>query len=212
MVDLLSHNVAGVDDVGRLAAWRLWRLISARRDAHGYGGRRRTVAQATHVTGWDHIPTAVAERARIMTAPAAQPDFLDREAELREQARRREAAPIAAEAELAREAQRAELADRWGLDLYGPVRGSEPEQPRRWPSREPEHVHEAQMEDRRRLDMPLTRSQDEETYRAALARARAEKRGRRRSLVTQRPATTSALRRILGVGGRVDEELPDRTA
>ncbi|MER6406256.1 hypothetical protein ABT269_22615 [Streptomyces viridosporus] len=42
-------------------------------------------------------------------------------------------------------------------------------------------MHEAQMEDRRRLDMPLTRSRDEETHRAALARARAEKRARRRS-------------------------------
>lgn len=180
LVDLLSHNVAGVDDVGRLSAWRLWRLIKARRDAHGYGGRRRTVAQAAHVTRWDHIPTAVAERARIMTAPATQPDLHDRKAELREQARRREAARIAAEAELAREAQRAELTGRWGLDRYAPARRPEPEQPRRWASREPEHVHDTQMEDRRLLDMPLTRSQAEESHRAALARARAEKRDRRR--------------------------------
>ena len=37
------------------------------------------------------------------------------------------------------------------------------------------------MEDRRRLDMPLARSRSEETYRAALARARSEKRARRRN-------------------------------
>ncbi|MDT0477836.1 hypothetical protein RM863_37530 [Streptomyces sp. DSM 41014] len=180
LVEVLSGSVHGVDDVGRLAAWRLWQLINARKNAHGYGGRRRTVAQADHVTRWDHTPTAVAERARIMATQAAPADLRDRQAELLEQERRREAARIAAEAELAREAERAELTGRWGLDRYAPVRRPEPEQPRRWASREPEHVHDAQMEDRRRLDMPLTRSQAEESHRAALARARAEKRNRRR--------------------------------
>ncbi len=47
--------------------------------------------------------------------------------------------------------------------------------------REPEAVHGEQTEDRRRLDMPLPWSRDGETYRAALARARAEKRARRRN-------------------------------
>ncbi|MEU0289280.1 hypothetical protein [Streptomyces sp. NPDC006147] len=179
LVELLSSSVAGVDDVGRLAAWRLWRLINNRRNAHGYGGRRRPVAQADHVTMWDHVPTAVAERARLMATPSAPADLRDRQTELREQERRREAVRIAAEAELRREAERAELSGRWGLDRYTPR--PQQEQPRRWASREPEAVHEAQMEDRRRLDMPLTRSRNEETYRAALARARAEKRTRRQS-------------------------------
>ncbi|MFI9824610.1 hypothetical protein ACIHFC_29775 [Streptomyces sp. NPDC052013] len=178
LVELLSSSVAGVDDVGRLAAWRLWRLINARRDAHGYG-RRRPVAQADHVTRWDHVPTAVAARAHIMATPAAPADLHNRQAELREQERRREAARLAAEAELRREAERAELSGRWGLDRYAP--SPQQEQPRRWASREPEAVHEAQMQARRRLDMPLTRSQSEEARRAALARARAEKRARRRS-------------------------------
>lgn len=181
LVEVLSGSVHGVDDVGRLAAWRLWQLINARKNAHGYGGRQRTVAQADHVTRWDHLPTAIAEKARIMTAQAAPADLRDRQAELREQERRREAARIAAEAELAREAKRAELTGRWGLDRYALARRLEQEQPRRWASREPEHVHEAQMEDRRRLDMPLTRSEAEETHRAALARARAEKRARGRN-------------------------------
>ncbi|MFD5234325.1 hypothetical protein ACFWJ5_38595 [Streptomyces qaidamensis] len=179
LVELLSSSVAGVDDVGRLAAWRLWRLINDRRNAHGYGGCRRPAAQADHVTTWDHVPTAVAERARIMATSAAPADLHDRQAELREQERRREAARLAAEAELAREAERAELSGRWRLDRYTPT--PQQDQPRRWASREPEAVHEAQMEDRRRLDMPLPRSRDEETYRAALARARAEKRARRRN-------------------------------
>jgi hypothetical protein len=175
LVELLSSSVAGVDDVGRLAAWRVWRLINARRNAHGYGGRR----QADRVSRWNQVPTAVAERTRITATPVAATDLHDRQAELREQERRREAARIAAEVELAREAERAELSGRWGLDRYAPR--PQQEQPRRWASREPEAVHEAQMEDRRRLDMPLTQSRDEETHRAALARARAEKRARRRS-------------------------------
>lgn len=181
LVEVLSGSVAGVDDVGRLAAWRLWQLINARKDAHGYGGRQRTVAQADHVTRWDHIPTAIAARARSLATQAPPADLGDRQAELREQERRREAARIAAEAELTREAERAELAGRWGLDRYSPPRRPEPEQSRRWASREPEQVHDAEMEDRRHLDMPLPRAETEESYQAALARARAEKRARRRT-------------------------------
>lgn len=176
LVEVLSSSVAGVDDVGRLAAWRLWRLINSRK-AHSHG-RRRTVAQAAHVTGWDDIGTAVAERSRIMAAPAAPAvDLWDREAELREQARRREAARLAAEAELAQEAQRAELGERWRLDRW--TRRPEQEPLRRWSGREPEHVHQSQLEERRRMDQPLNASSAKETLRAARAKARAEKRNRR---------------------------------
>ncbi|MFI6061645.1 hypothetical protein [Streptomyces sp. NPDC051286] len=69
---------------------------------------------------------------------------------MREQERRREAARIAAEAEMAREAQRAELTRRWRLDRH--ASRPQQEQPRHWVSREPEHVHDAQMEDRRRSE------------------------------------------------------------
>ncbi|MDT0488702.1 hypothetical protein, partial [Streptomyces doebereineriae] len=31
LVEVLSGSVHGVDDVGRLAAWRLWQLINARK-------------------------------------------------------------------------------------------------------------------------------------------------------------------------------------
>lgn len=163
-----------------------------RRDAHGYGGRRRTVTQADHVTKWDHIPTAAAERARIMATPATA-DLRGRQAELREQERRREAARRAAEAELAREAQRAELTSRRGLDRYAPARRPEPEQPRR------------------RLDMPLTRSQAEESRRAALARARAEKRARRHENDDGRRhawTTTAQCRAVGSFGCRRDK--PER--
>ncbi|WP_226487504.1 hypothetical protein [Streptomyces parvulus] len=177
LVELLSSSVAGVDDVGRLAAWRLWRLIKDRKNAYGYGDSRRPVAQANHVTRWDHVPTALAERAHLMAAPTAPADLHDRQADLREQERRREAARLAAEAELRREAERVELSGRWGLDRYTPP--PQQEQPRRWTSREPDHLHEEQMQDRRRVDTPLARSRNEATHQAALARARAEKRQRR---------------------------------
>ena len=67
-------------------------------DAHGYGRRRTAAPAATSRVG--PRPTAVAERARIITTPPPRPTS-HREAELREQDRRREAARIAAEAELA---------------------------------------------------------------------------------------------------------------
>ncbi|TFE54707.1 hypothetical protein E3E14_07195 [Streptomyces sp. ICN441] len=178
LVEVLSSSVAGVDDVGRLAGWRLWRLINARRDAHGYGSRRRTVAQADHVTRWDNVAPNVADRARtVATSPASVALHTDREAELREQERRREAARLAAEAELDREAKRAELTNRWGLNRYTP--GPQSDQPRRWTSREPEYVHEEQVAERRRIDTPPAVSTAEETHRAAVERARAEKRRRR---------------------------------
>ncbi|TFV29927.1 hypothetical protein E4K10_46355 [Streptomyces sp. T1317-0309] len=104
-------------------------------------------------------PDRRSERARIVGTRVTPADLHDRQAELREQERRREAARMAAEAELAREAERAELTGRWGLDRYAPAPRPEPEQPRRWASREPEHIHEAQVDERRRIDMPATRRQ-----------------------------------------------------
>ncbi|MEV0137927.1 hypothetical protein [Streptomyces globisporus] len=180
LVEVLSSSVAGVDDVGRLAAWRLWRLINSRKDGHGHG-RRRMSAPAASVAEWPDVETILAKRARALERSVAQSDVSSREEEeLREQNRRREAARLAAEAELAAEAKRAELSDRWGLDRWTGS-SSEPEQPRRWSARQPEHIHLAEVEERRYLDRPVGRSEAEQTHRAALARARAEKRARRRS-------------------------------
>ncbi|MEU8825818.1 hypothetical protein [Streptomyces sp. NPDC048636] len=81
---------------------------------------------------------------------------------------------------MAAEARRAELTDWCGLDRWS-GRSVEQERPRRWSARQPEHVHLAEVEERRYLDRPAARSEEEETHRAALARARAEKRGRRHS-------------------------------
>ncbi|MFI9041622.1 hypothetical protein [Streptomyces sp. NPDC053726] len=179
LVEVLSSSVAGVDDVGRLAAWRLWQLINSRRNTHGHG-RRPTAVQAASVSQWDDVEATAAKRARILAQSVSQPDLSGREEELREQNRRREAARRAAEAELAAEAKRTELTDRWGLDRWT-SRSPEQEQPRRWSARQPEHIHLAEIEDRRYLDRPVGQSEAEQTYRAALARARAEKRARRRS-------------------------------
>ncbi|MER5199979.1 hypothetical protein ACWD3J_24330 [Streptomyces sp. NPDC002755] len=55
---------------------------------------------------------AISRSTAFMAAQAAPADLRDRQAEWREQERRREAARIAAEAELAREAEGAELTDR----------------------------------------------------------------------------------------------------
>ncbi|MET7843658.1 hypothetical protein ABZT45_34655 [Streptomyces sp. NPDC005356] len=175
LVEMLSSSVAGVDDVGRLAAWRLWRLINSRKNSHGYASRR-----TTGVASWDGVETTVVKPARVLAQRPAEPDLNSRAAELQEQNRRREAARLAAEAELAAEAKRAELAGRWDLERWA-VPSTEQEQPRRWSARQPEDVHQAEMEQRRYIDRPVVRSESEETYRAALARARAEKRARRRS-------------------------------
>lgn len=146
LVEVLSSSVAGVDDVGRLAAWRLWRLINARKNSHGYG-RQRDVAQAAHVTAWDEADATERERIRAKAAQA------------REVQRRREESRRSAEA-----AERAERYRRWGLD--------------RW-TREPEDVHLQEQEARQRIERPTPRTADA-VHAAAVAKARAEKRGRRR--------------------------------
>ena len=73
LIELLSSNVAGVEDVGKLAAWRLWRLINSRKDAHGYGCRR-DVAQAAHVTAWDEADAAERVRLQISAPPREMAD------------------------------------------------------------------------------------------------------------------------------------------
>jgi hypothetical protein len=90
LVEVLSASVAGADDVARLAAWRLWRLVNSRQDAHGYG-RRREVPQAAHVTKWDQAGPAERDRIR------AELEENRATAERLEQARREQAAQRDAE-------------------------------------------------------------------------------------------------------------------
>jgi hypothetical protein len=192
LVDLLTSNVIRrnewgevtfrAENLGRLAAWRLWRLINSRKNAHGYG-RRREVKVAAHVEWWDKTTPAERERLRSRATTTSQHPDLDRLEDLREQERRREAARLAAEAELAahakqaaEDAKRRELTGRWGLDRF-----AEQSPTRRWSAREPEEVHAAQMETRRALDAPRVRSSSEVSWQAAVAKARAEKRARRRN-------------------------------
>ncbi|MFI8992170.1 hypothetical protein ACIG63_45795 [Streptomyces antimycoticus] len=159
LVELLTSNIVRydrwgrvefkADNLGRLAGWRLWRLINSRKDAHGYGPRRQ-VRVAAHVEAWDEATAE--ERARIR-ARAEQARELRKRQEL-------------ARAEQAL-AERAERRERWGLHRY--------EQPdvRSW-TREPEHEHQEAQAARQQIEHRSA----ETTYRAALARARAEKRAR----------------------------------
>lgn len=193
LVELLTSNVVRrnewgevtfrAENLGRLAAWRLWRLINSRKDAHGYGRRRREVRAAAHVEWWDETTTAERERIRSRTTTTGRHPALDRMEELREQERRREAARLAAEAEQAAQAKqtaadikRRDLTGRWGLDRF-----AEQSPTRRWPAREPEAVHTGQTETRRALDTSHVRSSSEVRWQAAVAKARAEKRARRRN-------------------------------
>lgn len=194
LVELLTSNIVRrnewgevvwrAENLGRLAAWRLWRLIRSRKDAHGYGGGHREVRPAAHVERWDSMTPAELERRRARANAVVQaPPDLDRMEDLREQERRREAARLAAEAELtaqakqaAEEAARHQLARRWALDRF-----VEQSPTRRWAAREPEEVHEAQMAARRALDLPRIRSSSETGWQAAVARARAEKRAARKA-------------------------------
>ncbi|WP_433573946.1 hypothetical protein [Streptomyces sp. CA-251247] len=155
--DQWGHETFRADDLGRLAGWRLWRLIRDR-DAAGFGrldARRRQVAQAKHVSAWDDIETAVARRARILRGEASSRMLEERPR--RDEASRRDAAFARAEAE------RREKAERWNLG--------------RW---EPESDREGKSPEERRMPLPPGTTNDA-IHAAAVARARAEKRGRRHS-------------------------------
>lgn len=151
VVEILSANVGEADDLGRLAGWRLWRLINARKDAHGYG-RRRDVPQARHVQHWDNPDSAELARRRA-AAEHAQAVINARRQALN--------ASIDAAA-----AQRAELRDRWDL--------------RRW-AQEPEelHFHQAQEHEDART-YAADRARAAALQAAAVAKAKEEKRARRR--------------------------------
>ncbi|MFD8386555.1 hypothetical protein ACFV2X_50040 [Streptomyces sp. NPDC059679] len=159
LVELLTSNIVRYDrwgrieakaqNVGRLAGWRLWRLINSRKNAHGYGPRRE-IRVAAHVEAWDEATPAERDRIRARAQEA-------RELHQRQELARAEQAL----------AERAERRERWGLHRF--------EQPevRSW-TREPEHVHQEAEAARQQIEHRSA----ETTYRAAVARAHAEKRAR----------------------------------
>ncbi|WP_369380333.1 hypothetical protein [Streptomyces sp. cg36] len=62
IVDILTASITNADDLGRVAGWRLWKLINTKRNAQGYG-RRAQVQQALHVTlRDDHSASYLADR------------------------------------------------------------------------------------------------------------------------------------------------------
>lgn len=166
LVDLLTSNVVQRDpwgrvtfqaeNMGRLAAWRLWRLINSRKNAHGYG-RRREVKVAAHVEAWDELSSAQVFRMRSRA----------------EQERQEENVHEAARVEVAL-AERADRRERWGLHRFEQPEVRVPD----W-TREPEHVHQEQQEEIEHRMERRTVSSAETTYRAALAKARAEKAARK---------------------------------
>ncbi|MFJ2561362.1 MULTISPECIES: hypothetical protein [unclassified Streptomyces] len=171
LVELLTSNIVRrnewgkitfkVENMGRLAAWRLWRLINDRKNAHGYG-RRREVKVAAHVEAWDE---ATPEQRARMRARVEQARELDRQ---------REAVRVEQ-----RLAERADRRERWGLHRFEQpeLRGSTPAEPRRW-AQQPEQVHIEEQAERQRIERPSFASA-EATHRAALAKARAEKAARK---------------------------------
>lgn len=121
LVELLTSSVDGVDDMGKLAGWRLWRLINARPDAHGYG-RRHHVPQAEHVTAWDEATAAERDRVRTQVAQA-------RARHRQQQEARRSAS-----------AERAATYRRWGLTI---PQMREPEQVHQAATEEPDRSPDA---------------------------------------------------------------------
>ncbi|MCP3822189.1 hypothetical protein NLX86_30095 [Streptomyces sp. A3M-1-3] len=151
--ETLTSNIADVDDLGRLAGWRLWRLINRRQDAHGYRPAPQVRVSAL-ASAWDEADAEQLARLRAEAdRRAGEPQPGTTAVAATERARRlaeQDAARAAAAAE------RAALYARWGIHV--------PE----W--REAEQVEAGPVEKRRAVD---------EGRAAALARAREERHGRR---------------------------------
>lgn len=166
VVEVLSANVLQAEDLGRLAAWRLWRLINSRGDRHGY----RTATKTDRTAAWwdDLTPdqirrtgarkTLVAEPLPGMPNPAAE-RLRDKVRAAAEERRRSVAAK--------RKAEHDATYARWGITIPA------------W--REPEHIHEQAQAPHLAEEPP--RSADESRA-AAIQQARAS--GKRRT--AQRPA------------------------
>ncbi|WP_432041002.1 hypothetical protein [Streptomyces chartreusis] len=169
LVELLTRNlvrrdqwgeiVAKPDNMGRLAAWRLWKFINSRPDAPHFV-KRRHVPQAPHVTWWDEATAEQRDRYR------ARVDEV-REERKYEEIERAEAAAV----------QRAERYRRWGLDRF--EESPEPHsEPRRW-AQQPEHVHLEELAGQRRALPSRSSREADASWRAAVAQARADKRARK---------------------------------
>jgi len=162
LVELLTSNIVRYDEegriafkadnLGRLAGWRLWRLINSRKNAHGYGPRRE-VKVAAHVEARDEATSE--ERARMRTRAAQAQQIQHRQ----EMARIEQAA-----------AERAERHERWGLHRF------ERPEVHSW-AREPEQVHQQEQAARQETEQPAPPA--DAVHAAAVARARAEKRARK---------------------------------
>ncbi len=167
LVELLSSNVIRYDqwgaltfkatNMGRLAGWRLWRFINAQGNSPGYR-KIPTVRQADHVTWRDNATTEEREAARLRAL---------------EEGRRRDAAI------------RADLNARWRLDQVEETPDQLPPADELSPAAEARRnirVRRPQIEPDGERTRSWAYTPQSSTARrdAALAKARAEKRARRR--------------------------------
>ncbi|MFE7194479.1 hypothetical protein [Kitasatospora sp. NPDC057541] len=111
LVFLLTGGIRSAENLGRLAAWRLWKLINTRRDAHGYGPRPM---EHIRIQNDDLDPAEIVRHAELSLQARQQPVPRD------DRAAAAHAASAAAKAEAARraaedEARRRAEYERWGI-------------------------------------------------------------------------------------------------
>ncbi|MFF2751124.1 hypothetical protein ACFVVA_37010 [Kitasatospora sp. NPDC058048] len=111
LVHLLTGGIRSADNLGRLAAWRLWRLINTRRNAHGHGPRPKEHIRAERD---DLSPAEISRAGDLYLQAMAEPIPRD------DRATAAHAAHAAAKARAERqaaedEAVRREQYERWGI-------------------------------------------------------------------------------------------------
>ncbi len=175
VVELLTTNVVrrdqwGVithrpDDLGRLAGWRLWRLIRSRPDAPQY--RRRTLRwrPADHVTRWDEA--SAQERELRRTGVTEERRLADER-----EARRLE--HIAAERR-----ERRRRRQNWNLDRFEPADNVNPPLPREEPPAPAPAPHALPQAAPAEPQAPEEELSEGARLRAAIVRGRATKHLRR---------------------------------
>ncbi|MFK0294809.1 hypothetical protein ACIQU6_30655 [Streptomyces sp. NPDC090442] len=179
VLEVLTSSVRGAVDVGRLAAWRCWRLVNTHRNKPGHAPRHRPVPITARQVAWDAMPPPDLHRLRHQQAqaPTSTAQLAARRAQHRraEEERRR-----VAETEHARYLERI---------------GANP-----GPMREPEEVHLSQYPTPVESVAPVDFDQlpPAERARIAAARARAERAARGKAPRQSRNAAAAEARQQAG--------------
>ncbi|WP_433860355.1 hypothetical protein [Streptomyces kronopolitis] len=168
LIEILSSSVKDAADVGRLAAWRCWKLINFQRNQDGYR-KRPAVPVGAKVALWDVASPAELQRHRERAEAAHRADV---------QARRRE--------EHERRRQEVETRHRLFLQRLG----IDPDA-----RREPEHVHREQYPEPVAARGPVVPEDFDELtpqQRAQVAAARARAERARRGKAPRKSRTAAA--------------------